>query len=275
MLSIRPDLRSYSRASYLRQIHGQTKGAIQAMTMAVEAGVPGEESTEWARTNLGDLYLNSGNTDSAAIIYRTSLVYRPGYPYALIGLAKAEKARKNYDVAIGHTKDAIKVLGDGAFVSLLADLYELKGDNTKALEIRKDLVRLLEDGEKEQKKNAIATHNTSRELATAYMNAGELDKAVKYAKTDLAMRPDNIDANELAAWIYFLKGDYADAKVHADKMLATNTANANTLYKAGAIYLKSGELNKGNEYIARAISINPNLDQRIMEQGKPVASLNK
>jgi tetratricopeptide (TPR) repeat protein len=40
MLSLRPDLRSYSRASYLRQIYGENKGAIQAMTMAVEAGVP-------------------------------------------------------------------------------------------------------------------------------------------------------------------------------------------------------------------------------------------
>jgi tetratricopeptide (TPR) repeat protein len=273
MLSIRPDLRSYSRASYLRQIFGQTKGAIQAMNMAVEASVPGEESTEWARTNLADLYLNNGNVDSAAIIYRTSLVYRPGYAHALIGLAKVEKAKKNYDQAIVHTRDAIKVLSDGAFVSLLAELYELKGDKAKAGEIRNDLVALLVEGEKEQKNNTLAKHNVSREMATAYMYAGKLDKALEFANIDLKMRPENIDANELAAWIYYLKGDYTNAKVHADKMLATNTANANTLYKAGVIYLKSGEPGKGNELVARAIAVNPNLDQRILDQGRAVASL--
>ena len=51
MISIRPDLRSYSRISYLREIHGDYKGAIEAMQLAVDAGVPGEEGTEWARFN--------------------------------------------------------------------------------------------------------------------------------------------------------------------------------------------------------------------------------
>src|SRR6186713_2381991 len=35
MVSIRPDLRSYSRVSYLREIYGQVQGAIDAMKLAV------------------------------------------------------------------------------------------------------------------------------------------------------------------------------------------------------------------------------------------------
>lgn len=116
MLGIRPDLRSYSRASYLRQIYGDNRGAIDAMKMAVDAGVPGAESTEWARITLGDLYLNIGNPDSANFQYRSSLVYRPNYPYAMIGMAKVSKAKKNYDEAIAHTKDAINLMSEAAFV---------------------------------------------------------------------------------------------------------------------------------------------------------------
>ncbi len=41
MVSIRPDIRSYSRISYLREIHGDIPGAIEAMELAVEAGAPG------------------------------------------------------------------------------------------------------------------------------------------------------------------------------------------------------------------------------------------
>ena len=166
MLSLRPDLRSYSRASYLRQIYGDNKGAIVAMKMAVEAGGPGDENTEWARVTLGDLYLNIGMADSASFAYRTALMYRPGYAYAQIGLAKVEKSLKNYDSAITLTKQAINTMSQPGFVLMLADLYELKSDKTKAAEIRGDVVKLLEEGEKEQANSAIK-HNASRELAMA------------------------------------------------------------------------------------------------------------
>lgn len=56
MISIRPDLRSYSRVSYLREIHGDLAGAIEAMQLAVTAGLPGDEQTAWARLTLGALF---------------------------------------------------------------------------------------------------------------------------------------------------------------------------------------------------------------------------
>ncbi len=271
MISIRPDLRSYSRASYLRQIYGQNSGAIEAMKMAVDAGVPGMESTEWARTNLGDLYLNIGNADSASIIYRSSLVYRPDYPFAIIGMARVAKARKDYAGAIEFTKKAIQIRSEVAFVSLLADLYELNGDAAKAKDTRNDVVSLLEQGQRDEPKDAPVKHNVSRELATAYMNAGQYDKALQFANTDLAMRPENIDANELAAWIYYLKGDYANAKVHADKMMATKTQNGSYLYVAGVIYANSGDNIKGNELMQHGLAINPFVDQLVINRAKTPA----
>ena len=44
MVSIRPDIRSYSRISYLREIYGDYPGAIEAMNLAVNAGLPGDET---------------------------------------------------------------------------------------------------------------------------------------------------------------------------------------------------------------------------------------
>ncbi|MEP6582749.1 MAG: hypothetical protein ABJA90_00720, partial [Ginsengibacter sp.] len=41
MVSIRPDIRSYARISYLREIHGDYPGAIEAMKLAVDAGGAG------------------------------------------------------------------------------------------------------------------------------------------------------------------------------------------------------------------------------------------
>ena len=95
-----------------------------------------------------------------------------------------------------------------------------------------------------------------------------MDKALEYANKDLAMRPDNIDANELVSWVYYQKGDFANAKMHADKALKTNTKNATTLYKAGMVYTAAGDAVRGNVLMQEARSISPYIDQRILLAAK-------
>lgn len=269
MLSIRPDLRSYSRASYLRQIHGDNKGAIEAMKMAVESGVPGMEQTEWARVTLGDLYLNTGQLDSAAYAYNISLAYRPDYPYAQMGLAKTERARRNYDSSIVLTKAAIKNLAESSFISFLGELYELKGDNEKAAKVRQDVIDLLEQAEAENAKESLIPHNGNRELAIAYLNAGRYDQAMTYAQKDYNMRPANIDANELMAWIAYRKGDAAAAARYAEKTMITNSRNANTLYKDALIFAHAGQVARADTTRKLAMSITPYIDQRILNTERP------
>lgn len=125
---------------------------------------------------------------------------------------------------------------------------------------------MLLEGEKENAKETLAKHNGNRELATAKLNVGKLDEALENAKIDLAMRPENVDANELMAWIYYNKGDFVNAKIHADKMLKTNTKNANTLYKAAIIYAAAGELAKGQTLKTQALAINQHIDPKITDQ---------
>ncbi len=268
MMSIRPDLRSYSRVAYLRQIYGDNVGAIEAMKMAVQSGVPGLESTEWARVQLGDLYLNSGNADSARLLYRYSLAYRPGYPYAEMGMARADKAQKNYDAAIEHARAAVKALPESSFIAFLADLYELKGDAQKAKDMRADVQRLLQEAADNEPKDALVKHNSARELAQAYMATKDYDKAMQYAKQDYEMRPANIDANELMAWLSYLKGDNAAAKGYAEKTLVTNSKNATTLCKDGIIFAAAGDAALGDSLKREALVIMPYIDSRIMAGGK-------
>ena len=44
MMNARPDLRSYARASYLRELNGDRSGAIEAMKLAADAGASGQEN---------------------------------------------------------------------------------------------------------------------------------------------------------------------------------------------------------------------------------------
>ena len=57
MIDLRPDSSSYARVSYLRELHGDTEGAIQAMTLALKAANPNDpESMEWYREQLRSLH---------------------------------------------------------------------------------------------------------------------------------------------------------------------------------------------------------------------------
>jgi len=53
MIDLRPESSSYARVSYLRELHGDTEGAIQAMTLAVKAANPNDpEGVAWYRAQL-------------------------------------------------------------------------------------------------------------------------------------------------------------------------------------------------------------------------------
>lgn len=257
MMSIRPDIRSYSRVSYMRQIYGDNAGAIAAMRMAVESGAQGMENTEWARVQLGDLYLNTGHADTAKMLYESSLYARPDYPFAEMGLAKVASSQKQYDEAITHCKNAIRVMSESSFINYLGDLYKLKGDVTKADEVHSDVLKLMKENEEINSKEVYARHNGNREMANAFLNANQLDDALSFAKKDLALRPTNIDANELVAWIYFLKHEYEQAGNYINMALSTHSQNAGLLYKASLIFTSLAQTEKANELMKQSIIINP------------------
>ena len=55
MVDLRPDSSSYARVAYLRSLHGDANGAINAMTAALNAADPNDlEGIAWCRVQLGN-----------------------------------------------------------------------------------------------------------------------------------------------------------------------------------------------------------------------------
>ncbi|HQU55571.1 MAG TPA: hypothetical protein PK643_21215, partial [Saprospiraceae bacterium] len=124
MVSIRPDMRSYSRISYLREIHGDVDGAIAAMKLAVAAGYPGQEQTEWARYQLGSLLQRYGQTEEARQTYEETLVMRTNYPFALAALGNLAIEQGDENAGEVKLKEAIAIIPEISFYVSLAELYQ-------------------------------------------------------------------------------------------------------------------------------------------------------
>jgi tetratricopeptide (TPR) repeat protein len=132
MVRLKPNLSSYSRISYMRELKGDTQGAIQAMAMAIQAGAPDAENTAWCIVQLGNLYLNSGQPAQAEIAYRAALKRFPGYVHANAGLAKVAAARKDYDVAVQSYQKAIDTVPMPEFLIGLSSVYQKMGKTVEA-----------------------------------------------------------------------------------------------------------------------------------------------
>lgn len=267
MVSVRPDLKSYSRISYLREIFGDYKGAVNAMKMAVSSGIPGMEQTEWARVFLGHLYENMGMIDSAEMMYQNSLDNRADYAYAFAGMGRIEKAKHNYKEAIKDFEKANKLVVDYSFADELTDLYRLDNQPDKAYKNAEAVIERLSADSKNAEDNNTIGHYSDRELAYAYLKVYKYDLALRHALIEYNRRPDNIDVNETLAWVYYKLGQYSDANKYINVAMKTDSQNPNLLYRAGLIKMKSGFKNYGISLMQKALNQNPYLSPELKWEG--------
>ncbi len=274
MMSIRPDLRSYSRVSYLREIHGDYAGAIEAMNLAVSAGAPGDEGTEWARVHLGQLFEYVGDAKNAEMQYLTALNERPNYGYAYAGLARLATAKKEYPKAIALYQKADSLVMDCVFQESLVDVYTLAQQSQQAEAAAQSVLAALNKDAQSGLSDESIGHYADRELAHAYLEIKNYDKAVEHALIEYNRRPANIDVNETVAWVYFKKGDAAKALPYIQTALKTKSQNPTLNARAGLILAQAGENAAAKKCLTLAFQNNAYLYEPLkVEAQKALAKL--
>ncbi|MCB0065326.1 MAG: tetratricopeptide repeat protein, partial [Caldilineaceae bacterium] len=212
MVDLRPDLQSYSRVSYLRELHGDMDGAIDAMQTAVTSAAPGTEDWRWTLTHLGHLYFNRGDLDAAAAIYQEVLAQQANYPYAQDGMARVTAAKGDTATAIAMYSTLTSHLPLPSFVIALGELYEATGKQRAAQE-QYELVVVM------QQLNAASGMNVDLEMAS--FNAAHSEdpaQVLAEARTAYAERPTVYGADTLA-WALYRNGDYSEAWQYSQEAL--------------------------------------------------------
>jgi tetratricopeptide (TPR) repeat protein len=250
MVDLRPDMSSYSRISYIRELHGNTDGALKMMQAAVDGGVPNLESTAWTRTQLGNLYFNTGNLEQAELEYVHTLSDRPGYIYALAGLGRVRAAQGKTGEAIEFLTEATNVMPLPEFVITLGDLYQASGQ-TDAAQRQYSLVGAIEQ--------LYRSNGVDMDMEIALFNADQnkdLAANAERAREAYANRP-SIHAADVLAWALYKAGKYEEAKSYSQEALRLGTKDALKIFHAGMIAYRLGENVQAQEYLKQALTINP------------------
>ena len=250
MVDLRPDMSSFSRISYIRELHGDTSGALDMMQQAVDSGVPNSESTAWSRYQLATLYFNVGNLTQAENEFQQTLQNRPGYVYALAGLGKVRAAQ-------GRSAEAIQLLTQASdkvplpdFVITLGDLYQASGQTAQAQQQYK-LVGVIE--------KLYQANGVDLDMESALFNADhsiDMPATVALARKAFADRP-SIQGADVLAWSLYKAGNIQEASRYSQQALQLGTLDALKLFHAGMIADSLGDKNTAYNDLKQAVAINP------------------
>ena len=250
MVDLRPDLASYARVSYQRELHGDVAGAVEAMEAARRAS-SAPADVAFAEYYIGELAWNRGDVDTAAAHYRAARRADPTAVQALAGLGKVSAARGDIDTAIVRYERAVAAFPDPEALKELGELYLVAGKSRLA-------------GERFEQAAAAnaeqAAGGVDVNLETALFSADhDVDLAEGLAAArDEWNRRHSIHVADALAWQLFAHGDYDEALTYANEALRLGTKSAQFHFHRAEIERALGLHDLARADYQAALSINPN-----------------
>ena len=250
MVDKKPDLASYSRASYIDWLAGNVEDAIRIARLAIDAGNdphdPEPRALQLVQTAM--IFWHRGDYAGADAGFDVARERGMGeYPPALVGKARCALAR-------GDGRRAAELLGRAYDQSPLAETAWLLGDARAMAGDGDGAARAYALVEKEGKLG------DPRTLSLFYSTKNKnVDQALALAEAEKKVRGD-VYTEDAYAWALNRAGREADASAAIDRALANGTKDARLLYHAGAIRIAKGDAAGGRKLVAAALALNPSFD---------------
>jgi tetratricopeptide (TPR) repeat protein len=250
MNKLLPDLSSYARVSYGRELVGNTAGAIKAMTLAVDAATGAKEPTAWTHVQLGKLYQNHGRYALALREARLANFTFPNYAYGLDAEAQAEAALGHTQRAIALERQAVDLIPLPQYVALLGDLYHATGHP----QLARQQYALISAIEKLLRANGV---RTDLEIALFDVDHGvALRHALTLARIGQRSRP-SIDGDDVLGWALARNGQCQEALGYSKSALRLGTQDALKFFHRGMIERCLGHDASARAWFTRALALNP------------------
>ncbi|ONI75303.1 hypothetical protein ALI144C_38475 [Actinosynnema sp. ALI-1.44] len=247
MLDLKPNVASFTRASYYFETHGRTDDARMALERALAAaGAPDEIA--FCRYHLGELAFNSGDLDGAQRHHDQGLALVAD-PTLLHGQAKVAAARGETDKALAGYQNLVTRAPLPQYIEEYGELLAVASRSAEAAAQFEILA---------QQRKLMQAQGATDDLATALVLADHGDKAEALRRAEAEWgRRQNVLVADAMAWALHVNGRDAEALPYTDKALALGWHNALFAYHRGMIHLALGQRADASRYLAMALDINP------------------
>lgn len=249
MIELKPNLASYSRVSYWRELHGDLDGSLEALELAISAGGGTPENVAYVETLLGNLQFQRGDLDAAQAAYRAADSRVPEFLGAQVGLATVAAARGDLDAAIEGYRRAIAVSAVHEYNVLLLET-QLAAGRTAAARRTAAAIRKYQVIER---RNGV---DTDAELAIFEAEHGSPARAVKLGRSAVAKAP-SVASADAYSWALTNAGRGDAALTWARRALRLGSQDPLLLYHAGMAAKTAGEPALARRWLTRALARNP------------------
>ena len=249
MVDLKPNLASYARVSYFRELTGDMAGALGAMRLAVSAGAGAAENVAFAQTLLGDLELGRGRVGAARSAYRQALASDAGHLPAQAGLARVEVAGGAFAAAARRLRGVTERLPQPGYLVALAEIELALGrDEAAARDL--DLVRV--------QRRLLSAAGTRPDVEGVLFEAdhGSPARAVRVGRGLMAEAPSVRSADALG-WALTRAGKPAEGLRFAQRALRLGSRDPAFHYHAGMAARGAGRAGLARRELRRALALNP------------------
>ena len=248
-VDIKPNLSSYARVSYWRELHGDLPGAAAALEAAISAGGDVAENGAYVQTLLGNIELQRGRLESAAQSYRAALERFADYVPAEAGLARLDAMRGRLTRAIAEYGAVVARLPLPEYVVGLAETELGAGRRVAA---RRHLA-LIGAEERLLRANGV---DTDVDLALYEASHGSPARAVVLGRRAWAAAPSVRSADALG-WALTRAGQPAVGLRYARRALRLGSRDAMFLFHAGVAAREAGRPDLARRWLRLALAGNP------------------
>ncbi len=255
MIALRPNLASYARVAYARELTGDREGAIVAMRLALDAAGGQPEPTAWSLVELSKLELGRGRVGGAERYVRSALRVFPGYPAARAELARVEAARGKIARATAEARRAAEAVPTPQAVALLGELLDRGGKPSEARRQRATVAVIA---------RVLKANGVQVDLESAVYRADYRIRpleTVVLARRARAARP-SIYGDDALAWALARAGRCREALPFAERALRLGTKDPLLYFHRGYAEGCAGDAAARQEWYRRALALNPEFSIR-------------
>jgi tetratricopeptide (TPR) repeat protein len=248
-VNLEPDLSSYARVSYFRELHGDLAGALAAMRLAVSAASGESAELTFAKNLVGHLLFTGGDYPGARIAYREALAASPGDATALAGLGGLAAARGQYATALRHYRSAQAATPTAGPPLAIGEIQELLGRRAAAERSYAEARRLTAA-------EIPFGVDVDSDLALLEAEHGDPSIALSLARRAWQGRRSVITADALA-WSLHAAGRDGQALRISRLAMRLGSRDPLFLYRAGTIAAEAGEPERARALLGRLLDQSP------------------